>query len=447
MSPKTPIPLLALLAAANLPFISHARADEPADSTPTYAGEVAAIIQAKCQRCHRPGQVAPFPLLTHAQAKRWAPMIAEVVDEGRMPPWHANPEHGRFANDRSLSPDERRILLAWVEAGAPAGNLELAPPNPEFPKDWSIGEPDVILEMPREYTVKANGVLPYQRFRVPTNFTEDKWIQAAEVRPGARAVVHHVLVFVDDKTGEVGAEDPLNQLAGYVPGDVPTVFPPGVAKKIPAGSDLVFQVHYTPVGKEMTDRTVLGLVFAKEPPRARAATAGIFETRFLIPPRAPNHRVERWFTVDSESTILSLWPHMHVRGKDFRFTAHYPDGSTEILLDVPRYDFNWQSTYVLENPKTLPAGTRLHLVAHFDNSPDNPANPDPDRAVRWGEQTYDEMMIGYLDYIVERLDGSPTAPGEPAAKPLRQPRPGIAARLRQALRDREQNQPPADNPR
>lgn len=369
-----------------------------------YAKDVAAILQAKCQNCHRPNQAAPFSLLTYEQAKRWSSSIAEVVEEGRMPPWHAAPGHLEFANDRSLSPDQKATLSAWVRQGCPPGDLTQAPPAREFSSDWKIGTPDVVLAMPKPFAVKAEGTIPYQWVRIPTNFTEDKWIQAAEVRPGDRRVLHHILVFVDSDGG-LRPRDGLDtkaQLCGYAPGDVPSIFPAGTAKKIPAGSVLWLQIHYTPVGKATTDQSSIGLVFAKnEDVKAQVGTHGIFQTQFLIPPKAANHPVEKTFTVPTDVKLLALWPHMHLRGKDFKFTAIYPDGRSEVLLDVPRYDFSWQTTYNLKQPKPLPKGTKIHCVAHFDNSSDNPANPAPERAVHWGDQTDDEMMIGYLDYTID----------------------------------------------
>jgi peroxiredoxin len=364
----------------------------------TWAKEVAPILQEKCQSCHRPTQIAPFPLLTYDDAKRWSAMISEVVKEKRMPPWHAEPGVGEFANDRSLTPRERATLTAWHEQNAPLGDPKAAPAPKTFADGWLIGKPDMILTMPTPYTVKAEGTLPYQWFTVPTGFTSDRWIQAVQVKPGERAVVHHVLVFVDDKKGGGRMR---SQLAAYVPGDVPSVYPRGVAKKIPAGADILLQVHYTPVGKPTADQTSVGLVFAKEPPRQEANTFGFFKLDLRIPPNAPDVRMEKEMTVPADVRLLSIWPHMHLRGKSFSLAATYPDGRAETLLFVPRYDFNWQTRYELKTPKTLPRGTRLRMTATFDNSPANPHNPNPNASVRWGEQTDDEMLIGYLDYVTE----------------------------------------------
>jgi hypothetical protein len=365
----------------------------------TYADQIAPILHARCASCHRPGQVAPFALLTYQHARRWATSIAEVVTDGRMPPWFADPRHGRFANDRSLTPRERALLLSWVERGAPPGDLSRAPRPPQLAQDWSIGTPDVVFELPEPFPVPAEGTVPIQRIRVATHLDEDLYVQAAEIRPGDRAVVHHVCVFVEDRRKGSGAVDRnQNLLVAYTPGDVPAAYPPGIAKKIPRGADLLFEVHYTTVGKPRFDRSSLGLVLSPEPPRHLAATKGIPNHKLRIPPGDPDHVVRAGWKTKREIRLLGLSPHMHLRGKSFRYTAFYPDGRTEVLLSVPRYDFNWQGTYRLAEPKSLPAGTRIECEAHYDNSAGNPANPDPTQTVLWGEQSSDEMLIGFVDY-------------------------------------------------
>ena len=366
----------------------------------TFAADVAPILQQKCQSCHRPGQVAPFSLLTYDHARRWAGPIREAVEDRRMPPWHADPRYGRFANDRSLTVRQRATLLAWVDQGRPLGAPQDLPQPRTFPEGWTIGTPDVVLQMPEPYTVAAQGILPYQRFRVPTGFTHDVWVQGAEVRPGDRAVVHHICVFLaSDQPYSEGLGDARRELVCYAPGDLPTVFPPGTAKLIPAGATLIIEVHYTPIGVPRTDRSSLGLILARAPVTRRAFTKGISQKSLAIPPGVANHAVEASFTFPVDAHLLSLMPHMHLRGKDFRYTAVYPDGRTEILLSVPGFDFGWQSVYRLVEPKPMPRGTRVDCLAHFDNSADNPANPDPTKTVRWGEQTFDEMMIGFIDYF------------------------------------------------
>ena len=385
-------------------------ADAPEAALPgvgkvTWAREVAPILQAKCESCHRPGQVGPFPLQTYDHARRWAAMIGETVEKKRMPPWHADPRHGDFANDRSLSPLQRATVLAWVKQGAPQGDPKKAPAPRSFLGGWNIGKPDAIFTMEKPYTIKPTGTLPYQWFRIPTDFAEDRWVQAAEVKPGERTAIHHVLVFLDEgaeggRRGQ-GGNGLDGFIAEYVPGESPTIFPEGVAKRLPKGATLRLQVHYTPTGAEKTDRTSVGFIFAKEPPKAVADTVGIFQPRLQIPPGAESHRVERQFTLPVDATVYSYSPHMHLRGKAFRMSAKFPDGTSETLLSVPHYDFNWQTRYMLKQPRKLPKGATLIVEAWYDNSAKNPHNPDPTKTVTWGEQTFDEMMIGYVDYVAE----------------------------------------------
>ncbi len=371
----------------------------PTTAPVTYADHVAPILHARCATCHRPGQVAPFSLLTFDQARRWSTSIAEVLEDGRMPPWHADPRYGRFANDRSLSPRERSLLLSWVEQGAPSGDLTRTPKPPRPSQVWSIGTPDIVIEMPEAFAVPAEGTVAIQRIHVPTHLTTDLYLQAVEAQPGDKAVVHHICVFVEDRDTTSKTKSIRDSLlAAYTPGDRPSVFPPGVGKKIAMGSSLLFEVHYTPIGKSRFDRSSIGLIVSSEPPRHLAITKGIPAHNLRIPPGAPDHVVRTFWKTPREIRLLSLTPHMHLRGKSFTFTAEYPDGRAEILLSVPNYDFNWQSVYRLAEPKTMPQGTRIHCEAHFDNSRDNPANPDPMRTVTWGEQSDDEMMIGFVDY-------------------------------------------------
>jgi peroxiredoxin/mono/diheme cytochrome c family protein len=377
-----------------------------AGGTITYSKHVARILQKNCQQCHRPGQVGPMSLLTYEDALGWAETIREVVEEGRMPPWHADPKIGHFSNDRSLSQQDRDTLLAWIKQDCPKGDPRDLPPPRRFPEDWSIGKPDVVLSMPNEFNVPAKGGkngIRYQYFPVQTKFDADRWIQAAEARPGNRAVVHHILVYIvppGERYGTRGIDGIGNNLlVAFAPGDLPAVFAPGTAKKVPKGSTLVFQMHYTPNGVEQKDRSSVGLIFAKEPPKYEVRTRAITQTRFAIPPGANNHEVQSATTFREDVRLLSLFPHMHLRGKDFEYRVLYPDGKSEVLLRMPRYDFNWQSHYRLAKPLNLPAGTRIECTAHFDNSADNPNNPDPQKEVRWGEQTWEEMMIGFVDYV------------------------------------------------
>lgn len=378
------------------------QAEETAPVGPvTYADPVAAILQEKCQACHRPGQVAPFSLLTYDQACRWKRGIKEVIAERRMPPWHADPRYGHFANDRGMTARERLILTAWVDQGCPLGDPAQIPEPKAFAEGWSIGTPDAVFTMREPFEVPAEGVLSYQKFRVPTGFDRDVWVQALEARPGDRKVVHHVCVFLDTKVPNEQGRLGRPELVCYAPGDRPSVFPKGTAKRIPAGSTLVIEVHYTPIGTPRLDQSSVGLIFARDPVRRQAFSKGVAAKSLHIPPGARDHEVKSSFTFPFEARLLSLSPHMHLRGRDFRYQATYPDGRSEILLSVPAYDFAWQSVYRLAEPKLLPAGTRIDCLAHFDNSAENPNNPDPTVTVSWGEQTWDEMMIGYLDYDVD----------------------------------------------
>jgi peroxiredoxin len=392
---------------------AFAARDEPVAVGPvTYAADVAPIVQARCQTCHRPGQVGPFSLLTFEQARRWSVAIQEVVEERRMPPWHADPRYGTFRNDRGLTARERATLLAWVEQGTPLGDAAAVPAPRTFPEEWSIGTPDIVIPMREPFAVPAQGVVKYQHFRVPTGFTEDRWIQAAEARPGDRAVVHHIGVYVDDHDPASSADEPKvkHVVALYFPGENSPVFPQGIARRIPAGSDLVFEVHYTPIGVAKADVSSVGMILAREPAAHEAKMRGIPDRTLRIPPGAANHEVRSSYTFPNDAHLLTLMPHMHVRGKDFLYTAIYPDGRREVLLSVPAYDFGWQSIYILAEPKAMPRGTRIDCLAHFDNSAANPFNPDPKAEVTWGDYTWDEMMIGYIDYYEDTPAASRTAP-------------------------------------
>ncbi len=405
------------------------RATKPkADAKVTYAKDVAKIIQKNCQECHRPGQIGPMPLLSFEDAEGWSAMIREVVADKRMPPWYADSKIGQFANDRSLPEKDRETLLSWIDQGCAKGDDKDMPPAKTFSSDWRIGKPDVIFQMAKEYSVAAEMPrlgIPYQYFVIDTNFTEDMWIERAEARPDAAEVVHHIIAFVvpPRKSNEPDPPGPpllppivpearkATILCGTAPGDMPTILPPGYAKKIPKGSKIVLQMHYTPNGKAQKDRSSIGLIFAKKPPTHQILTVPILNVQFAIPPGDANHRVDSWgpwdpnsgrneFLVDAQ--IISFMPHMHLRGKDFFIEAVYPDGKKEPLISIPRFNFNWQNMYHLAKPFNVPKGAKLHCVAHFDNSTGNASNPDPSRTVRWGDQTWQEMMIGWTDMAVER---------------------------------------------
>lgn len=320
-----------------------------------------------------------------------------------MPPWHADPRYGEFVNDRRLPEAEKVRLLEWIDGGTPSGSgSEEEPPAVPSTEDWRIGVPDLIYELPSEVTIPASGEVPYHGYQVETNLPEDVWIQAAETQPGNAAVVHHVIVQALPGAGAVPgpAGDPrtTGDLGGYAPGTGPLVMPPGVGRRLPAGAAIDFQMHYTPIGKVETDRSRIGLLLASEPPRYESRTA-LCSTPFLwIPAGERGARFEAELVFPRASRLLSLRPHMHLRGDTFEFRAEYPDGGSEILLRVAGYDFNWQTTYRLAEPKLMPAGTKLHCVATYDNSGGNPRNPDPTRDVSWGRETTDEMMIGFVDY-------------------------------------------------
>jgi peroxiredoxin len=385
------------------------RAHDPSDDdSVTFTRDIAPIFQARCVECHRAGEIGPFELSSYEEAAGWGEMIAEVVRERRMPPWHANPKFGHFANDRSMPPAEKELIYKWVKNGCPEGDAtDLAAPR-EFTPGWQLRrEPDVVIGMKEPFKVPAQagrGGVPYQHFRVPTGFTEDKWIVGAEVQPGNRAVVHHTIVYVEPPGGR-GRRDWVF-LSAYVPGFRLQPLPDGAAKRIPADSSLVFEMHYTPNGSEQKDATRIGFLFAdKNEIDKEVITCEIGNIDFAIPPGNDNHRVTATSRpTKQEVTLLSLSPHMHLRGKAFRYDLVLPTGERETLLDVPAYDFNWQTRYVLAEPRVLPAGTVIHCRAAYDNSEGNLANPDPTKTVRWGDQSWEEMMLGFFDVILPRDD-------------------------------------------
>ncbi|MEX2111823.1 MAG: redoxin domain-containing protein [Pirellulales bacterium] len=426
----------------------------------TYSNQIARVFQDHCVECHRPGQIGPFALQNYEEAAGWAEMINEVVQDQRMPPWHPDPKFSKFANDSSLSAEEKDLIAKWVANGAPEGDPKDLPASKEYAGQWMMpGGPDAVFYMADEpVDVPAEGTVDYRYYVVDTGFTEDKWVKMAECLPDNRGVVHHVIVFLkspsvslfsdgrDEKAGEGdaageqaraegkpggkaaisedgnvrdeggqqagrgqrrrrggGGQQAFGQLAGFAPGTRPVMFPKGMAKLIPAGSQLVFQLHYTPNGSPQKDRSAVGIKFADpDEVEYRVATANAANAMFEIPPGDSNYKVESERTYGGDVIMLSIFPHMHLRGKDFHYELIYPDGRQETILNMPRYDFNWQTSYVFEKPLQLPKGTKLHCTAHFDNSADNPANPDPTIPVRWGDQTWEEMMIGWFDIAVPK---------------------------------------------
>jgi mono/diheme cytochrome c family protein len=405
----TKIRLFTTLSALLLIALAAAASDSNASSNSaavTFTKDVAPIFYKNCATCHRPGEIAPMSLMTYKDARPWAKSIREKVISGTMPPWHADSKHGSFKNDRRLSKKDIDTIVAWVDGGTVEGNSKDLPRAPQFADGWQIGKPDVVLTMGREFNVPAEGVVNYQYFLVPTGFTEDKWIQAAEVRPGNRLVVHHVIVFVVNTESlrrrlSLFGEGGIDGLVGTAPGEEAIVLPDGVGRLVKAGSILVLQMHYTPNGTAQTDRTSVGLVFSRKPIEKSAGGGAAMNRRFAIPPGDPNYEVRSAYEFKEDSHIMNLMPHMHVRGKDFECRLIYPDGTSKVILSVPRYSFNWQTRYELKEPVAAPKGSRLVCVAHFDNSSTNKWNPDPTKTVRWGPQTWDEMMIGFVGFTLD----------------------------------------------
>jgi mono/diheme cytochrome c family protein len=393
--------------ATTSPGCALATAAPTADArAPTYHADISRIVQDHCLGCHRDGGVGPFALDDYESMEGRDSMIRYVLDNGIMPPWHAE-SGGPWANDRQLSERDREQVLAWVEAGSPEGDPAEAPLPLAFTDDWLIGEPDYVVSNPEAHLVPAEGRVEYQYAYVKTDFDEDRWISAIEVQPGAPQVVHHILVFLEEprRSGESGRDHNgrfqsglFGYFAAYVPGQAPMVYPEDHAKKLPAGAWLKFQVHYTPNGEEVLDESRIGFHFADGPPEVEVATSAVSTTKLRIPPGDDDYRVRAGIRFDEGATIAAFSPHMHLRGKAFKYELHYPDETRETVLDIPRYDFNWQTMYQLSEPITVPPGTLLVCTAWYDNSADNPANPDPEREVSFGEQTWDEMMIGYFEW-------------------------------------------------
>ena len=379
-----------------------AQARTPAAAPLTFSKHVAPILYKNCVECHRPSMFAPMSLMTFEETRPWARAIKQRVAKREMPPWSADPQYGRFKNDARLSQADIDTIVRWVDTGAAKGDDRDLPPAPSFPEGWTIGTPDVVFTMTETYTVPAEGTIPYLYFRIPTNLTEDKWVQAIEIRPGNRAVVHHVIANAQPGGGNVRDERTPGRtgLGGTTPNKPGIVYEPGTARLLRAGSDIILQMHYTTMGREATDRTSIALIYAKEPPTRVIAGGNVMNVRFEIPPGADSHEVRGSRVLAEDTFLTAMTPHMHVRGKDMIYIAHYPDGRSETLLSVPKYDFSWQHTYELTEAKRLPAGTRLEVIAHFDNSPKNLFNPDPSATVRWGDQTWEEMMIGFYTTVV-----------------------------------------------
>ena len=402
-----------------------------ADTTPTFYRDILPVFEKNCQSCHRPGEIGPMPLLTYEGTRPWAKAIKAAVASRKMPPWFADPKFGHFMNDRRLSTADLNKIVAWVDAGAPAGDAKDQPPPVAWREGWNI-RPDEILQVPQPYTVPAVNSLSYVYVVIPTGFARDTWVTAAEIRPGARSVVHHVLAVVrppgsqwmkdakplvpylpppEAHDGEPDRADPqahpvdmsYELLAAYSPGMQPQRFDiDHSAKLIPAHSDIVLQLHYTANGKtEVQDQTRIGLTISREPPQKRFMSAVANAWHWAIPPGDPNYEAKGSLTFGEPVELVFLQPHMHLRGKDMTVRLLYPDGKSETLLSVPQYSFNWQVVYYLEKPLKLPQGTKVEVTAHWDNSANNPLNPDPTKTVTWGNQSWDEMLSLPMGVIIE----------------------------------------------
>lgn len=418
-----------------------------ASDSPTFTKDVAPIFYEHCTSCHRLGEIAPMSLLTYKEARPYARSIADRVSRGVMPPWHADPAHGEFVNDRRLSAREKDTILKWVANGAAEGVLADLPPQPEYPDGWLIGKPDAVFALGEDYPVPASGTVDYKYFEIPTTFSEDRWIQAFQVRPGSPSVVHHVIVYARAprrppppasatpssapaprrqgpfsfapnmeepepvKAAAARQETPNDRPApkgglgafvgGFAPGQGVRVFQPGSAMKLPAGATLVFQMHYTANGAATTDRSKIGFVFATEPPKQEAITAALVNANFRLPAGTPDTRVDAQMTLNRDLTLWSLMPHTHVRGRKWHVEVTLPDGRSQTVLSVPNYDFNWQTDYVFKTPLKLPKGTVLKTSAWYDNSVANKSNPNPAVDVHWGEQTWEEMQFTAFTFTLD----------------------------------------------
>jgi len=395
--------LLLVLSVALVGLPGAATVARAADGAPTFTKDVAPIFYKNCVECHRATMFAPMSLTSYEDARPWLRSIKQRVSARTMPPWGSDMPHGVFSNDPRLSDKDVATIVAWIDGGAPKGEVSDLPKLPAFVDGWTIGKPDMVFKMAEAFKIPATGAVPYQYIRIPVNLPEDRWFQAIEIKPGARAQVHHVIAFTqpsDQPIREGGVLGPTN-IGGVTPNKPGVVFEPGVARLLRGHQDVILQMHYTTNGKEAEDTTEVGIIFAKEPPKRIAAGGMVLQPRFVIPAGDGNAEVRGITPIQRDTLVTNLTPHMHVRGKDMTYIAHYPDGTDETLLSVPRYDFNWQITYTLATPKLLPAGTKVEVIAHFDNSTANKFNPDPTKDVRWGDQTWEEMMIGFWGTVAD----------------------------------------------
>jgi len=424
----------------------------------TFTKDIAPILNRNCVTCHRPGNIAPMALRTYKEVRPWSELMREKILSREMPPWHAAPGEIEFSNDRRLSDEEIKKIVAWVDQGAIEGDPKDLPESPSFSEAWQIGEPDTVFTMDQAYTLESDLTDHYLYFRLPTNFKEDRWVQAVEFRPGNRKVVHHAVAYIETPehvaleqrlnpassgaskvwslldtqlpsielmdgttrrmkpnapivndgcsvpdSEEVGGRNNNDVLSVYAPGRGADVWEKGTAKKIPAGSNIVLQMHYAKMrGKVEKDRTSVALIFAKAPVEKMVGTRSIINQLFAIPAGADNHEVTACWTYQRDVELISFMPHMHVRGKSMKYEVVYPDKKRQTLLDVPRYNFHWQTLYVLKKPLMITSGSRLKVTGRFDNSERNMHNPDPTKVIRQGSATYDEMMIGFVNYVIPK---------------------------------------------
>ncbi len=428
---------------AELPFLNGK------GGPPTFSRDVAPILYTHCVKCHHPGDIAPMSLLTYKEARPWAAAMRQAVRLRQMPPWKADEHYGQWSNNARLSDSEIATIVSWADGAKLEGNPADIPSPPNFNEGWRIGKPDLVISIP-EHRLEGSGPDEYAYVDVPVNLTEDRWVVAAELRPGNRKIVHHAHVFLKEVEKKAAAQDPAaeyakwlivhqgtlewlrpdapvidngcavdnngllpgskiadlgNLISSYLPGRDAETFPEGAARKIPAGATLNFQIHYSrATGKSETDVTSVGFIFAKRPPAKVLQMTSISSQMFLIPPGDASHRVTECHTFDHDILIASLTPHMHLRGKSMRYVAHFPNGRQQTLLFVPTYDFNWQFTYLAQKPIPIPKGTKVEVQADFDNSANNRTNPAPQKAVRWGAASENEMMDGWIEYV----DASPS---------------------------------------
>lgn len=412
---------LGLATLAGIPLaaaLSAAAPERSAPSVPTFTRDVAPILYKNCTTCHRPGEIAPMSLLTYEDARPRAQAIRDEVGEGHMPPWHADAPAGTFENERGLTDAEKKTLFAWVDGGAPKGDPKDLPPQPQYADGWSIGKPDVVFEMPEDYQIPASGTVAYEYFYIPTNFTEPKFVQALEVRPGNRKVVHHVLVQYQarpdltrtpvlkfkpewqrlpqptfgDRQPRREQGVPTRLIGTYAPGTSAQVFRAGTALRLEPGGVIELQMHYTTDGKATSDRTRVGFIFSKDPAPREIRPSAFYNATLSLAPNAPSTAVPGEVEFQQDTIVYGLFPHTHLRGKAWEYTLVLPDGTSKTILSVPHYDFNWQTYYMFKEPLQVPKGAKILSTAWYDNSRGNRANPDPAAEVKWGDQTWEEMQ-------------------------------------------------------